>query len=134
MFRRWFPLAGMAMGLTAAASAQSLGTVTLPVPVMADGRRVAVGTYQIRLTSEVPQTVLGQSPDSERWVEFVSNGVVAGRELATVLRSGDIDTVVNGPRPPANGVRIDVLRGGDYVRVWLNRRGEHYLIHVPPAP
>jgi hypothetical protein len=23
------------------------------------------------------------------------------------------------------------LRGNDYVRVWINRAGNHYLIHMP---
>jgi len=25
------------------------------------------------------------------------------------------------------------LKEGDYVRVWLNREGVNYLVHLPPA-
>jgi hypothetical protein len=28
---------------------------------------------------------------------------------------------------------VDVLKEGDYVRVWINRDGTHYLIHLPVA-
>jgi hypothetical protein len=28
---------------------------------------------------------------------------------------------------------VDVLKGDEYVRVWINRGSEHYIIHLPPA-
>ena len=30
-----------------------------------------------------------------------------------------------------NGVRVDMLKGNDYVRVWINRGGNNYLINLP---
>jgi hypothetical protein len=33
--------------------------------------------------------------------------------------------------PPAGGSKVQVLRGNDYLRVWINRGGAHYLIHFP---
>jgi len=30
-------------------------------------------------------------------------------------------------------VRVDMLKGNDYVRVWINRAGTNYIIHLPPA-
>ena len=34
--------------------------------------------------------------------------------------------------PPASGSsKVQVLRGNDYLRVWINRGGNHYLMHFP---
>jgi hypothetical protein len=36
--------------------------------------------------------------------------------------------------PPGNGgSKVQVLRGNDYVRVWINKGGNHYLIHLPAS-
>lgn len=110
-----------------------LGTVNIPQRVMADGQPLAAGTYQVRLTDSSPKPAVGQSPDSSRYVEFVRNGQVAGREVATVIPAAEIGQVVKGPRPGTNASRVELLKGGDYVRVWLNREGTNYLIHLPPA-
>jgi hypothetical protein len=26
---------------------------------------------------------------------------------------------------------VQVLRGNEYLRVWINRAGNHYLVHLP---
>jgi hypothetical protein len=67
------------------------------------------------------------------WIEFLRSGVVAGREVATVISADEIDKVAKGPRPKPNASRVDVLKGGDYVRVWINRGNDNYLINMPPA-
>src|SRR4029078_9159737 len=59
----------------------SLGTVTLSKKLMADGKPLAPGTYQVRLTSDEVKPATGQSPDSEKWVEFVKGGKVVGCEV-----------------------------------------------------
>jgi len=28
---------------------------------------------------------------------------------------------------------VDMLKGNDYVRVWINHSGMNYLVHLPPA-
>jgi hypothetical protein len=28
---------------------------------------------------------------------------------------------------------VDALKGGDYIRVWINSGGTNYLINLPPA-
>jgi hypothetical protein len=28
---------------------------------------------------------------------------------------------------------VEALKGGDYIRVWINRGGHNYLVHLPPA-
>ena len=115
------------------AAGASLGTVTLKTAVMADGQRLAAGTYQVRLTGDSPKPGVGQSPESERYVEFVSSGKVVGREVATIVPQAEIAQVADGPRPAAGGARVELLKGDDYVRVWINRSGMHYILHLPPA-
>jgi len=58
------------------AAGASLGTVTLNRRVMADGKPLAPGTYQVRLTGETPKPGVGQSPDGERYIEFMRGGKV----------------------------------------------------------
>jgi hypothetical protein len=115
------------------AAGTSLGSVTLRTSVMANGERLAAGTYQVRLTTDTPKPGVGQSPDGERYVEFVRGGKVVAREVATVVPQAEIAQVADGPRPAAGGSRVEMLKGDDYVRVWINRAGMHYIIHLPPA-
>jgi hypothetical protein len=115
------------------AAAAALGSVTLKTAVMADGQRLGAGTYQVRLTGDSPKPGVGQTPESERYVEFVSGGKVVAREVATVVPQAEIGQVAKGPRPAVGGSRVDMLKGNDYVRVWINRSGMNYLVHLPPA-
>jgi hypothetical protein len=123
----------------ASASAQtrpantSLGSVTLNHKVTADGQPLAAGTYQVRLSTEQPKPAVGQSPDSERYVEFLKGGKVVGREVATVVSDADVKSIAKGPQPAKGGVRVDMLKGNDYVRVWINRGGTNYIINMPAA-
>ena len=80
--------------LHAQAKDQSLGSVTLSKKVMANGQPLAAGTYTVRLASDSVSSVVGQSPDSEKWVEFVQGGQVKGKELATVVTGADSKTVL----------------------------------------
>lgn len=111
----------------------SLGSVTLSRKVTADGQPLAAGTYQVRLTADQPKPGVGQTPEAERYVEFVRGGKVVAREVATVISDADAASVVKGPKPARGGVRVDLLKGNDYVRVWINRSGTNYIIHMPPA-
>ena len=128
---------GALVGVLAAATAfaqsgnTTLGTIHLGKKVMADGKPLAAGTYQVRLTSDEPKPGVGQSPDAEKWVEFVKGGKVAGREVATVISSADIGKVAKGKKPGANSSSVELLKGGDYYRVWINKGGNNYLINLP---
>jgi hypothetical protein len=113
--------------------ASVIGTVRLAHAVMANGQRLPAGTYRVRLTGDQPAAAVGESPGGERWVEFVKNGTVAGRELATVVSAEDIKTIAKGPQPKASTAGVDVLKGGDYSRVWINNGGMNDLINLPPA-
>lgn len=111
-----------------------LGNVRLPRGVKADGKPLAAGTYQVRLT---PQTAApeakGGTASLERWVEFLQGGQVKGREVVSIVPQAEIATVQKGTAPGANSSKVELLVGGDYIRVWINRGGNHYLIHMPPA-
>jgi len=110
----------------------ALGTVTLPKAVKADGKPLPAGTYQVRVTTETAsQDAKGQSKSLERWAEFVKGGKVVGRELVTIVPQADISKVQKDAAPRAGAARVDLLKGGDYYRVWINRGGNHYLVHLP---
>lgn len=115
------------------ATGTSLGSVTLPKKVMADGQPLAAGTYQVRLTGEAPKPGAGQSPEGETYVEFLKGGKVVAREVATVVSNADMATMAKGRKPVLNSVRVETLKGDDYVRVWINRGGNNYLINMPPG-
>jgi hypothetical protein len=108
-----------------------LGTVTISQGVMADGKVLSAGTYLVRVSSEMPEPVVGQSPDGSRWVEFVRNGSVAGRELATVVTAEDLPKIMDEGTAKRPAVRVQELKSGEYVRVWLTNAGKHYLVHLP---
>jgi len=117
----------------AQAAAQSLGSVQISKKVMANGQPLAPGTYTVRVSSDSVTPVVGESADSEKWVEFVQGGQVKGKELATVVSSADIKTVSKEKPPAAGSARVDMLKGADYIRVWINHSGTHYLIHLTLA-
>ena len=130
-------LAGALAATTAFAQSGSnstnLGTVTLGKKVMADGKPLAAGTYQVRLTNDEPKPGVGQEQGAERYVEFVKGGKVAGREVATVISAQDIGKVAKGKKPKAGASSVELLKGGDYYRVRINKAGTNYLINMPPA-
>lgn len=116
--------------VTATTSEMTLGSVHIPKPVKADGKPLAAGTYQVRLTQQSPTPdAKGQSPSLERWVEFVKGGKVAGREVVTIIPQSEINQVQKDTPPRANSSKVETLKGGDYVRLWINKGGNHYLVH-----
>jgi hypothetical protein len=108
----------------------ALGSVHIPKSIKADGKPLAAGTYQVRLT---PQTASpdakGQTASNERWAEFVKGGKVVGREVVTIIPQAEIAKVQKDTPPPRGGAKVETLKGGDYMRVWINRGGNHYLMH-----
>ena len=110
----------------------ALGSVTLKRAVKANGQPLDAGTYAVRLTADEAQPAVGQSAGAEKWVEFVRGGKVVGKEVVSIVSDADIAQVAEGPGKPAKGgARVDTLKGGDYVRVWINRGGNNYLRHLP---
>src|SRR5579864_5693877 len=80
-------------GKSSMSGTMSLATVTLNKKVMADGKPLAAGTYQVRLTNEEVKPAVGEAPKSEQWVEFLKGGKVMGREIASVIGADEIKTL-----------------------------------------
>ena len=122
------PASALAQG-----NAQSLGSVKIDKKVMANGQPLAPGTYSVRLSSDSVTSVVGESPDAEKWIEFVQGGQVKGKELATVVTAADDKAVLKEKAPAAGTARVEELKGKDYLRVWINHAGTNYLIHLALA-
>ena len=120
----------------APAGETALGSVRLTHNVMADGKPLKAGTYQVRLTSQDASPAV-PGIKMERWVEFLQGGKVAGREVVSIVPGAELKDLMPGPdnlpRAGSGSARVEMLKGNDYVRVWINRGGVHYLIHMPPA-
>ena len=108
----------------------SLGAVRIPRAVKADGKALPAGTYQVRITTQEAQPLApGQTPQYERWAEFLQGGQVKGREVVTVVPQADIAQVAEDKPPAAGGYKVELLKGNDYMRLWINRGGNHYFVH-----
>ena len=109
-----------------------LGTARLPRAVTADGKPLPAGTYQVRVTAQVSKPdVVGQTEQLERWVEFRRGGEVRGREVVSIVPDSESKMVVKDTPPrPGAAAKVQVLRGNEYVRVWFNKGGTHYLINL----
>jgi hypothetical protein len=109
-----------------------LATVKIPRAVLAGGAPLAPGTYELRLTGERPESLVGQAPDARAWVELVPEGTVVAREMAEVLRDTSLPATGASSQPVPTGVRVDLLQGGEFLRVSIKRDdGTRYLIHFP---
>ena len=112
------------------ATGTTLGTVKLPKAVKANGEALPAGTYTVRLTSDSPKPAVGLTADAEKWVEFVQGGKVVGKEIASIVTAADIKAVAE-MAPPAPGTsKVHQLKGSEYVRVWINKGGTHYLVNL----
>ena len=127
------PLSGWQLTGTARVppGALALGTVELPRSVLANGRALSAGAYELHLTAyaAIPETN-GALRELERWVEFRQDGRVRGREVVTIVPEAEIGEVAETSAPGSGSSRVDMLRGNDYLRVWVNRGGAHYLLHL----
>lgn len=110
----------------------ALGSVRLSRSVTADGKALPAGTYTVRVTAqEAKPEAVGTTEALERWVEFVQRGEVKGREVVSIVPASEVKVVAKDAPPRAGGSKVQMLRGNDYLRVWFNKGGNHYLIHLP---
>lgn len=110
----------------------ALGTVRLPRAVTADGKPLAAGSYQVRLTAqEAKPEAVGTTEALERWVEFVQGGSVKGREVVSIVPESEVKMVVKDTPPANNASKVQMLRGNEYLRVWIHKGGNHFLIYLP---
>ena len=112
----------------------TLGSVRLPRAVTADGKPLPAGSYQVRLTGqEAKPEAVGTTEALARWAEFVQGGTVKGREVVNIVPQAEIKMVVKDAPPAPGSSKVQVLRGNEYLRVWINNKGNHYLIHLPAS-
>ena len=112
----------------------ALGSVHFAKGVKADGKTLAAGTYQVRLTAQAANPpAKGESEGLERWVEFTQGGQVKGREVVTIIPQSEISQVQKDTPPGANSSKVELLKGGDFLRVWIRKGNNHYLLHLPTA-
>ena len=112
-------------------TASSLGTVRITQPVMAGGKMLQPGTFEIRDTGEHPTPLPGQSPEAQTFIEFIANGTVMARDIAELMPGQATPVGTSGgasARP-----RVELLKGGDFMRVSTTHGGERFLIHLPIA-
>jgi len=112
----------------------ALGTVRIRHNTMANGQALPAGTYSVRLTpAEGQPPVAGITEHYERWVEFSQRGTVKGKEVVSIVPAPEISGVANDPAPGRNRSKVEMLRNNEFVRVWINKDGNHYLVHLVPA-
>ena len=112
----------------------ALGKVKLPRAVTADGKALPAGTYDVKLTAQAAKPMaVGTTEPLERWVEFAQGGAVKGREVVSIVPQAEIKMVVKDAPPASGASKVQVLKGNEYLRVWINKAGNHYLIHLPAA-
>jgi hypothetical protein len=125
----------IAVSVQAHHGAASLGTVRITQAVMAGGTTLQPGTYEIRLTGEHMKPLPGQSEEAVQQVEFIANGNVAAKYAAEVMTSDAVPVGTSGVTGGGGTTRarVEMLTGGDFMRVSATRGGERYLIHLAVA-
>jgi hypothetical protein len=108
-------------------------TVTISKQVMADGKMLSPGTYDIYVTDERPNTGAGTT-DAQRVVEFAQNGKVVATTIAEVFPRGGDRPVGTSGTTGSTRARAETLRGGEFVRVSFTDADGRYLIHLPTGP
>ena len=61
----------------------------------------------------------------------MQRGAVKGREVVSIVPSAEVKNVVKDPPPAAGMSKVQMLKGNEYLRVWFNKGGNHYLIYFP---
>ena len=120
---------------TSAAMSHTMATVRIPDGLMADGKPLPGGTYEVIITDEHPAHEAGTPSENQRWVEFVQNKKVVAREIAEVLTAVERPVGTSGSGSGSNAARavVQPLRGGEFVRVAVTAGGARYLIHLAPS-
>ncbi len=108
-------------------------SVQIPVTVLADGKPVPPGKYSIRLTAERPGPLPGQPVGAQQRVELLADGKVVAQEIAEVLKDEDLPAEGASSQHVQNGTRVEMLKGGEFLRISIKRDGARYLLYLPIA-
>lgn len=115
---------------TTPGAAHTMATVRITEPVLAEGKPLAPGTYEVIVTDEHPPLEAGTPSENQRWVEFVQNRRVIAREIAEVFPASEQAVVGTSGSHDARAV-VQRLRGDEFLRIAVNDGGARYLIHLP---
>ena len=129
----------LAVGVTSAVAHHTMPgrahpTVTVPQEVLADGKPLAAGTYELWVTDERPDVGAGAPSNAQRVVELAQNGKVVRRVVAEVFPQAGAEPVGTSGTADATGVRAQVLRGGEFFRIAFTDADGRFLIHLPTGP
>jgi hypothetical protein len=110
-------------------------SVTLSQQVLADGKPLPAGTYELWITDERPDVGAGAPSDAQRIVELAQDGKVVARVIAEVFPRSSGEAVGTSGGTQAGGrARVERLSGGEFLRVSINDADGRYLIHLPTGP
>jgi hypothetical protein len=111
--------------------ANILTTVRISAPVTAGGTSLAAGTYEFRLTGERPVPPIGHPQNAQEWIEFVRDGRVIAHEAAEILYDDDLPSDGASAQKARLGTRVEMLKGGEFLRISVKRERDCYLIYLP---
>jgi hypothetical protein len=106
-----------------------MATIHLTERVLADGKPLLPGTYEVIITDERPTSGAGTPLESQRWVEFVQNRQLIARELAELFPVAERPVGTSGSS--RTSAVVQRLRGDEFVRVVVSDGDARYLIHLP---
>jgi hypothetical protein len=105
-------------------------TVNITQPVVAAGQPLAPGNYELIVTDESPASPSGQPNESQRWVEFVRNGMVMAREIAEVFPHAETPVGTSSASGAPRAV-VQKLKADNFMRVSVNAPNARYLVYLP---
>jgi hypothetical protein len=97
---------------------------------MADGKPLPPGTYDIWVTDRHPDVNAGAPSENQRVVQFVQNEKVVATEVAEVFPLAERPVGTSGASR-SSAARVEMLRGGEFLRVSFNDPDGRFLIHLP---
>ena len=109
-------------------------TVTLTQTVMADGKPLAPGTYEVWITDERPDVGAGAPSDAQRVVEFAQNNQVVARDGRRGASRVEAGKLLGRPATRVAGRASRSCKDGEFVRVSINDAAGRFLIHLPTGP
>jgi hypothetical protein len=121
-----------AQSTSSGTTASDVVSVRIPVAVLADGKPLPPGQYNLRLTGNQPPQP-GQPAGAQQAVEIIAGGNVVARETAEVLRDDDRPPVGASSQSVQSGTKVEMLKGGEFLRISMKRDGARYLVYLPIA-